>query len=121
MNTEAELLTPDLEEQSSGEGATLAKPLRDAKRLTSSVALTLALTSVRSLFVFHILGPTLMGAWRYCTYGGVVGFGASRAATPAPSSRCRAARSIASATSKRKNAVIWPEIAPVTPPCYLVP
>jgi len=43
---------------------TLSKPLRDAKRLTSSVGLNLVLTSVRSLFVFHILGPTLMGAWR---------------------------------------------------------
>jgi O-antigen/teichoic acid export membrane protein len=64
MNTETELLSLDLEEQSSGEGAALAKPLRDAKRLTSSVALTLVLTSARSLFAFHILGPTLMGAWR---------------------------------------------------------
>ncbi len=62
--TTQEALVTELPEQMGGEGPMLAKPLRDAKRLTSSVAVTLAFTSIRSLFVFHILGPTLMGAWR---------------------------------------------------------
>jgi O-antigen/teichoic acid export membrane protein len=62
MIIEQELVACDSPLESAAK--TLSKPLRDAKRLTSSVGLNLVLTSVRSLFVFHILGPTLMGAWR---------------------------------------------------------
>lgn len=62
MTTEQELLECDSPVQSAA--TALSKPLRDAKRLTSSVGFNLVLTSLRSLFVFHILGPTLMGAWR---------------------------------------------------------
>src|SRR6185503_12762917 len=65
-----------------------------------------------------MLPSMVIGGWRYWTYGGVVGFSASREATPPPSSRCRPLRSIASATSNRKNAVIWPETTPLTRPCY---
>ena len=39
-------------------------PLRDAKRFTFGLTISLALTFIRSLFVFHVLGPALMGAWK---------------------------------------------------------
>lgn len=39
-------------------------PLRDAKNLSFGVGVSLGLTFIRSLFVFHVLGPTLMGAWK---------------------------------------------------------
>jgi O-antigen/teichoic acid export membrane protein len=39
-------------------------PLRDAKRFTFGLTISLGLTFIRSLFVFHVLGPSLMGAWK---------------------------------------------------------
>jgi O-antigen/teichoic acid export membrane protein len=39
-------------------------PVRDARRLTSGVAISLVMSSIRSVFVFHVLGPALMGAWK---------------------------------------------------------
>jgi O-antigen/teichoic acid export membrane protein len=57
----AELLPP-----ASGEEGAFSKltPLRDAKRLSVGLVVSLALAFIRSMFVFHVLGPTLMGAWK---------------------------------------------------------
>ncbi|MFZ0589490.1 MAG: oligosaccharide flippase family protein [Bryobacteraceae bacterium] len=64
MTTDQNILSHDSIPRSDPELSNKTTPVRDARRLTSAVAISLVLTSIRSVFVFHVLGPALMGAWK---------------------------------------------------------
>ncbi len=64
MTTDQNVLSRGSSSQSDPVLSNKTTPVKDARRLTSAIAISLVLTSIRSVFVFHVLGPALMGAWK---------------------------------------------------------
>lgn len=64
MTTDQNVLSRGSNSRSDPALSNKTTPLKDARQLTSAVAISLVLTSIRSVFVFRVLGPALMGAWK---------------------------------------------------------